>query len=109
MTTSLDTRMAPHNWHPADIIAALRKKHWSLRQLALSQGLHHGTVAKALRHPYPRAERLIANTLDLRPEHIWPERYDHDGQPNRRRGGVPIRPAGPSAATGGALPHPKPR
>ncbi|ACY82898.1 hypothetical protein ETAE_0051 [Edwardsiella piscicida] len=24
---------------------------------------------------YPRAERLIAQALDMRPEDIWPQRY----------------------------------
>ena len=110
MTPATGTRTAPHNWHPADIVAALRKKNWSLRQLALAQGLHRGTLAKALRHPYPRAEHLIASALGLQPEQIWPERYDANGQPNRRRGGVPIRPTIPSTATADPAPlHPRPR
>lgn len=100
MTPATARRPRAPNWHPADIVAALRKKNWSLRQLSLAQGLHRGTLAKALRHPYPRAERLIASVLGVAPEHIWPERYDDRGQPNRRRGGIPIRPS-----TAGAVAH----
>lgn len=108
MTPATTRRPRAPNWHPADIVAALRKKNWSLRQLSLAQGLHRGTLAKALRHPYPRAERLIASVLEVPPEHIWPERYDDCGQPNRRRGGVPIRPATAGAVAQGAAPRDPP-
>lgn len=108
MTPTTTSRTDVPNWHPADIVAALRKKSWSLRQLSLAKGLHRGTLAKALRQPYPRAERLIASVLGIPPEHIWPQRYDDLGQPNRRRGGVPIRPAAPGVATCGAAPRDPP-
>src|SRR5689334_329296 len=80
------------DWHPADVIAALRKVGWSLRQLSLDNGLDGKTVAHALHKPYPKAERIIADALGVRPEAIWPSRYDSRGVPNRTRGRKPLRP-----------------
>lgn len=81
------------DWHPADIKAALAKKGWSLNQL----GLEHdyttkSALARAFQGPYPKAERIIAKTLGMKPEDIWPSRYDADGKPNRPRGRQPMRP-----------------
>ena len=45
----------PKNWHRADIVAALKKKGWSLRAL--------------------KGERIIAAAIGVKPEEIWPERY----------------------------------
>lgn len=35
----------------------------------------------ALAHNYPKWERIIAASIDLKPEEIWPERYGSDGMP----------------------------
>lgn len=64
------------DWHRADIVAALHKAGWSLRKLSA----HHGyasanTLAKALDRPWPKGERLIAEALNIKPEKIWPNRY----------------------------------
>ena len=63
------------DWHPADIVAALRKKGWSLRQLSIAHDYHPQTLRRALSHPYPNAEKLIAKALGLKPQAIWPARY----------------------------------
>ena len=73
------------DWHPADIVAALRKQGWSLRRLSAAQGLHPQTLTAALARPYPKGELVIATTLGMKPEKIWPSRYDRHGQPNRGR------------------------
>ncbi|MEW9901075.1 helix-turn-helix domain-containing protein [Chitinivorax sp. PXF-14] len=65
----------PHNWHRADVVAALKKKGWSLRRLSLQSGLAPTTLSTALERPWPKAERIIAAAIGLPPEHIWPERY----------------------------------
>lgn len=41
---------------------------------------------KAMSSPYPRMEKLIANALGLKPQELFPERYDAYGLPNRRMG-----------------------
>lgn len=69
------------DWHPADVIAALWKRGISLRQLDQKHGLAPGYMTKALRTRMPRAQRLIAEALDVPPSRIWPSRYDRKGQP----------------------------
>lgn len=71
------------DWHPADVIASLRKLNWSLRQLAFANGLQGKTLNVALTKPYPRAEAIIADALGLQPKVIWPSRYNADGTSNR--------------------------
>lgn len=74
------------DWHKADIKAALEKRGWSLRRLALSLGLTDGVLRDALRKRYPASERRIADALGVHPKLIWPSRYNEDGTPNSRRG-----------------------
>lgn len=63
------------NWHRADIVAALHKAGWSLRQLSLQSGLATRTLNGALDRPYPKAESIIAAAIGVAPDVIWPERY----------------------------------
>lgn len=64
------------DWHRADVVAALRKKGWSLRELSRQNGLSAGTLKSALDHSYPKAERIIAAAIGVTPEEIWPERHE---------------------------------
>lgn len=63
------------DWDPADIVAELRKAGWSLRRLSFSCGYDSDALKHALRRPYPRAERIIAEALGVAPHVIWPSRY----------------------------------
>jgi len=68
------------DWHPADILAALNKAGYTLAKLAEEHGLKGGgTLSKALRMSFPIAEDRIADALGVRPETIWPSRYNDDG------------------------------
>lgn len=73
------------DWDPADIVAELRKAGWSLRKLSKHYGLHPTVLATALHTPYPNGERLIASAIGVKPQDIWPSRYDANGKPNRGR------------------------
>ncbi|MGH8039191.1 MAG: helix-turn-helix domain-containing protein [Pseudomonas sp.] len=85
------------DWHPADVVAALHRKGFSLRQLALLNGYTNGnSLNSALRRPYPLAEALIAEVLGQDPQAIWPTRYGNDGRPNRGQSGA--KPKLPSKA-----------
>ena len=64
----------------------LRVRGSSLSQLARELHVTRHTTILALARPYPRIERAIAKRIGLRPEQIWPERYDELGQPNRPKG-----------------------
>jgi len=67
------------DWHKADIKAALEKRGWSLRALSAHHGYNETVLCIALRKPYPKAERLIAEAIGVHPMKIWPSRYDKDG------------------------------
>ncbi|MCZ4059448.1 helix-turn-helix transcriptional regulator [Pantoea sp. LMR881] len=63
------------DWHPADIIAALRKRGTTLAALSRKAGLSSSTLANALSRPWPKGEWLIAEAIDVHPAKIWPSRY----------------------------------
>ena len=65
------------DWHPADIIAALRKKGTSMAAESRKNGLSSSTLANTLTRPWPKGELIIAKALDMDPWVIWPSRY-HD-------------------------------
>ncbi|ECF6031255.1 transcriptional regulatory protein [Salmonella enterica subsp. salamae serovar Greenside] len=67
--------MMQSDWHPADIIAGLRKWGTSLAALSRQAGLASSTLANALNRRWPKGERLIAEALGFAPEQIWPSRY----------------------------------
>ncbi len=75
MNTLKHQKKVPKDWHRADIIAALKKKNWSLAKLSRYHGYKSNALANALDRPYKRAEKLIADAIDERPENIWPSRY----------------------------------
>ncbi|WEJ84985.1 helix-turn-helix domain-containing protein [Kluyvera intermedia] len=67
--------MIDNDWHPADIIAGLRKKGTTLAAVSRKAGLSSSTLANALTKRWPKGERLIAEALGVAPEQIWPSRY----------------------------------
>lgn len=67
--------MDGNDWHPADIIAGLRKQGTTLAAVSRAAGLASSTLANALTRHWPKGERLIAEALNKRPEEIWPSRY----------------------------------
>ncbi|MRT58132.1 transcriptional regulator [Enterobacteriaceae bacterium RIT693] len=69
------------DWHPADIIAALRKKGTSLAAVSRASGLSSSTLANALTRPWPKGEMLISQAVGVPAPIIWPSRYfDPDTQ-----------------------------
>jgi len=76
-TNTTPKKPAATDWHPADIVAELRKAGWSLRRLSSHYGYSDPTsLAKALSRPWPLAERRIADAIGVPPEQIWPSRYE---------------------------------
>jgi Ner family transcriptional regulator len=57
---------------------------YSLARLAREHGVSRQQPQAALAKPYPKWERIIAETLGLEPNALWPERYDHSGKRSRR-------------------------
>lgn len=83
----------PPDWHPEDIKAAIRKTGTTMSAISRAAGLSDGAAKRALDTPWPRAEAIIAARLGLRPQDIWPSRYDAAGLPLRGRpiGAMPNR------------------
>ena len=67
------------DWKPNEVKAELTRRSLSLRGLSRANGLHADTLRDALRRPYPKAERIIADAIDVSPHFIWPSRYRPDG------------------------------
>lgn len=63
----------------------LRVKDTSLAKIARSLGVTGPAVKNAKHSPYPRVERAIAEALGMEPVLLWPDRWDGDGEPCRRR------------------------
>jgi Ner family transcriptional regulator len=70
----------PDDWHPADVLAALKKRGHSLAGLSVANGYHPTAAGKALKQPWPAMETIVAAALAVTPQEIWPSRYD-DGRP----------------------------
>ncbi|MDP1675023.1 MAG: helix-turn-helix transcriptional regulator [Burkholderiales bacterium] len=85
---ALDTLKKPvdSDWHKADIIAAIHKQGTSLQRIARLRCYFPTSLHAALHRPYPKAERIIAETLGVEPQVIWPSRYHADGTPKSGRG-----------------------
>lgn len=71
--------MNHEDWHPADIVAGMRKKGTSLAALSRKSGLESSTLANSLSRPWPKGERLIAEELGISPEQIRHSRYSANG------------------------------
>ncbi|MFQ6565846.1 helix-turn-helix domain-containing protein, partial [Dickeya dianthicola] len=67
--------MNQQDWHPADIIAALKKRGTTLAAVSRNAGLASSTLANALTKHWPKGEKLIAEALGVSPAEIWPSRY----------------------------------
>lgn len=78
----------PPGWHPEDIKAALRKRFGPLGTLSRTWGLHRCAISNALGDPSysVQTELRIALVLGVKPQVLWPDRWD--------------------AATGKSLPRP---
>lgn len=63
------------DWHPADIIAGLRKRRTTLAAVSREAGLGSSTLANALARPWAKGEMIIAKALGVPPSAIWPSRY----------------------------------
>jgi Ner family transcriptional regulator len=72
MSTNKAT-ISQEDMHPADVIAALRKRGTSLRKVAQENGYSH--IQRVLTSPWLAAEQMVAKALGTKPEALWPSRY----------------------------------
>ncbi len=81
MRPPASTSAPASDWHPADVLAALKKRGRTLAGLSTAHGYHPTAAGKALKAPWPALEAIIAREIGLAPQEIWPSRYTADGQP----------------------------
>jgi len=81
------TSSKPADWHYADVQAALTKAGWTYRKLAAANGYskNFDRIPRGWRS-LP-VERIIAAAIGLKPEQIWPSRYQGDRRVYRDRWG----------------------
>ena len=62
--------------HRAFIVAMIKEKGKTLSQLSIEAGLHPRTLGNVLDRKYPKGEKIIADFVGMKPEAIWPTRYE---------------------------------
>lgn len=71
------------NWDRYAIEAEIHRRGATLTGLALQAGIGSSSCRVALLRPVPKADRIIAEFLDVPLHELWPDRYDRAG--NRLR------------------------
>ncbi|AUM43104.1 helix-turn-helix domain-containing protein [Salmonella enterica] len=64
--------------HPSDIKAELEKRGTNLSRLSREHRMKSRTLGNVLRTKWPKAEMIVANAIGLKPEEIWPSRYEQN-------------------------------
>lgn len=62
------------------VIYHLRLRGETLASLARKAGVNRRQTQKALSRPYPRMEAIIADTLGVKVQDLFPDRYPADGR-----------------------------
>lgn len=80
MATQSTKKTSQEDWHPADIVAALHKRGYTLRDIAREEGLNDSsTLSKAMVTSYPAGERRLAKYAGVPVQVMFPTRYTKDG------------------------------
>jgi Ner family transcriptional regulator len=101
MTSIQRTKKQAQDWHAADVQAALKKRGWSYRLLAVAHGYCPSALSMVPRGRQSQpVEKIIAQAIGLRPHRIWPSRYRRERRvrpelwgpkPNRRGSSVALQ------------------
>lgn len=68
---------------PHEVKEAIRQRGKTLTELGVEAGFSAAAVSIALRKRAPFVQQLIADFLGMKPQDIWPSRYDANGSPIR--------------------------
>ncbi|MFV0261356.1 MAG: transcriptional regulator [Kluyvera sp.] len=64
------------DWLPAKVRFELEMRGLSLRALSLEAGYSRDSLKAVLRTPCETYEQVIADALGMKPEDIWPSRWE---------------------------------
>lgn len=64
------------DWHPARIKYELALRGLSLADIGRRRGLAQFSIYDVLRKKVPLSEQAVAEALGVRPDEIWPSRYN---------------------------------
>jgi Ner family transcriptional regulator len=73
------------HWDRHSILAEIKRRFGSLNALAARAGIAPGHLSVALGEAYPKGERIISRALGIKPQLLWPDRYDAKGHRLRSR------------------------
>lgn len=80
MAKNSNKKTSQEDWHPADIVAALHKRGYTLRDIAREEGLNDSsTLSKAMVQSYPAGEQRLAKYAGVSVQDMFPTRYTADG------------------------------
>ncbi len=66
-------------WDRHAILAAIKRKGYTLERLATENGLHKNSCKTALGVPFPKVDRIISTFLAVPLHLLWPDRYHVNG------------------------------
>lgn len=75
-------RAAPH---PEELKSWIRMRGKTMAELSRDHGYCSDAIRIALTRPWPAVERIVADWLEAEPWELWPDRYDGEHRPLRRR------------------------
>lgn len=67
------------------VLTALKLRGTNLARVARAENIPRNTLQVAKLHPYPRAEGVIARSLGVSVQTLFPDRYDRHGVPIRKK------------------------
>lgn len=79
--------LADPSKRPGWIIYELGLRGRNLAQIGRELGVGRTTIYRVWEIRYPKMQAAIAKELGMRPQDLFPERYDEDGIPRKFRGG----------------------
>lgn len=68
-------------WHPQDILAAVRKRGTTIKEIERRSGFGPNTLYKALTRRFPNAHTVIAEAAGETRHALWPHWYDEADRP----------------------------
>lgn len=86
ITIEINRLLADPEKRRAWVAFQLKLKGETFTGLARRIGVSRQAVRQAMYRPYPRMEKVIAEVLGLKPQVLFPERYDTEGLSLRRMG-----------------------